>query len=495
MKEREVKLSAGEEFQLPELGGLLDGVIAAPRTEQRLSTVYFDSDDFRLARWGLSFRYRAGEGWTVKLPGEDAGALLVRDEVVFEGGSRTPPTGAVDLVRCYVRRAELRPQVRLRTVRRGVLLTDADGRLLADVVDDRVSLLDGQRVVGGFRELEVETTDATPPGLLKALIARLRAAGAGAPDPTPKYLRAIGDADAVSPEIVLLALSRSASLGEVVRHAIASGVIRLLRHDPVVRLQTDPEGVHQARVATRRLRSDLRTFRGVLAPEWTAALRVELGWLGGELGAARDADVLYERLTARAGELPAASAEGAGAVIEALAQRRVQAHAGLLEALGSDRYVDLIDRLIEAAQTPALVEEQADRAATEALPPIVRRAWRPLDKYVKALPDPPADEQLHTVRILAKRCRYAAEASAPSLGKRTQKLARAAGALQDVLGELNDAVVAERWLRDWASHTRSGRSAFVAGELAALEHVAAHRARSQWPKAWKRLRARRPIRT
>jgi inorganic triphosphatase YgiF len=78
MKEREVKLGAPERFQLPDLGELRDGAVAAPRTEQRLSTVYFDTDDFRLARWGLSFRYRAGDGWTVKLPDEDSGALLAR---------------------------------------------------------------------------------------------------------------------------------------------------------------------------------------------------------------------------------------------------------------------------------------------------------------------------------------------------------------------------------------------------------------------------------
>lgn len=495
MREREVKLAAPEGFQLPDLGGLRDRVVVVPQKEQRLSTVYFDTDDFRLARWGLSFRYRAGEGWTVKLPGEDSGALLVRDEVVFEGSPTTPPRGSVELVQGYLRRAELVPKFRLRAVRRGVLLNDVQGRLIADLVDDRVSVLDGQRVVGRFRELEVETTDDTPSGLLKALLLRLRAAGAGAPDPTPKYLRAIGGPDMVSPEIVRVALSRSASLGEVVTHAIANSAIRLLRYDPVVRLNTDPEGVHHARVATRRLRSDLRTFRTVLDQESTAALQEELGWLGRELGAARDADVLLERLTARVGELPEASAEGASRVIGALAERRAQAHAGLLQALRSDRYLDLIDQLIEAAQTPALVEEVAGRGATKALPPIVRRAWRTLDKYVKALPDQPSDEELHRVRILAKRCRYAAEASAPSLGKRTHKLANAARGLQDVLGELNDAVVARRWLRDWAVHTRSGAGGFAAGELAALERAAAHEARSQWPKVWKRLKANRPTRS
>jgi hypothetical protein len=61
MKEREVKLSAGEGFELSELGGI-HGVVAKPRIAQVLLTVYLDSDDFRLARWGLSFRYRAGQG-------------------------------------------------------------------------------------------------------------------------------------------------------------------------------------------------------------------------------------------------------------------------------------------------------------------------------------------------------------------------------------------------------------------------------------------------
>jgi hypothetical protein len=288
----------------------------------------------------------------VKLPDKDSGAPLVRDEVVFDGSSTTPPLGAVDLVQGYLRRAELVPKVRLRTVRRGVLLNDVHGRLIAELVDDCVSVLDGQRVLGGFRELEVETIDDTPPGLLKAPLFRLRPAGAGARDPTPKDLRAIGGPYMVSPETVLVALSRSASLGEVVTQAIASSVIRLLRHDPVVRLGTDPEGVHQARVATRRLRFDLRTFRTVIDQEWTAALRLELSWLGGEPGAARDVHVLLERLTARVGELSQASPEGVRRVIGGLSERRVQAHAGLLEVLRSDHSLDLIDQLSKRRKRP-----------------------------------------------------------------------------------------------------------------------------------------------
>jgi CHAD domain-containing protein len=490
MKEREVKLSAGREFELPPLAW--DGVVATPRGDEHLSTLYLDSAELHLARWGVSFRHREGQGWTVKLPSADAGALLVRDECVFPGERGTPPAQAVDLVRGYLRHAELVPQMQLRTIRRGVQLHDAEGRMVADVVDDAVSVLRDEQVVEGFRELEVETTEDTPPGLLEAIVEQLRDAGAGALDPTPKYLRALGGPEAAVPEVVPGELARDASVGAVVRHAIAAGVVRLVHHDPVVRLDSDPEGVHQARVATRRLRSDLRTFRAVLDPEWSRALREELGWLGGELGAARDADVLLDRLQGRARTLPPPSARGVAQVVAALEKRRVQAHVELLEALHSDRYLDLLDRLVAAAQAPALLDAEAERPAREALPPVVRRSWRALKRTEKALGDPPSDEALHAVRISAKRCRYAAEACAPPLGKKTRKLAVAAAALQDVLGELNDAVVAERWLRQWASASRRPTGAFAAGELATLERLAVRRARSQWPAAWKLVAARAP---
>jgi CHAD domain-containing protein len=106
---------------------------------------------------------------------------------------------------------------------------------------------------------------------------------------------------------------------------------------------------------------------------------------------------------------------------------------------------------------------------------------------VEALGDQPTDEELHAVRIRAKRARYAAEAAAPVLGKHTRAEAAAAAKLQDVLGEQRDAVVAERWLRAQVRTSRSVPTAFAAGELAGLERAAATRARKRWRKAWKKL--------
>jgi CHAD domain-containing protein len=145
---------------------------------------------------------------------------------------------------------------------------------------------------------------------------------------------------------------------------------------------------------------------------------------------------------------------------------------------------------VAAANGPALLLE-ADLPAASVLPELLRRPWRKLTKAVKAMDDPPADEQLHAVRIRAKRVRYAAEAVSPLLGKEARSLAEAAADLQDVLGEHNDAVVAGRWLRDAVARARSVRTAFAAGELGGLERWAAAETREQWPAAWKHLKAKR----
>jgi CHAD domain-containing protein len=118
------------------------------------------------------------------------------------------------------------------------------------------------------------------------------------------------------------------------------------------------------------------------------------------------------------------------------------------------------------------------------LPPLVRKPWKKLSDTVAELPDDPSDEDLHDVRIKAKRCRYAAEAVAPAVGKQARSFAKAIADLQDVLGEHQDAVVAEQWLREVAS-TANERDVFAAGQLASLERIDIDRTRARWGDAWK----------
>ena len=190
-------------------------------------------------------------------------------------------------------------------------MVDDEGAVLAEVVDDEVSVLQGRKVAVRFREVEAEVTGKAPDGLLDGLVARLRAAGAGPPDPTSKVKRALGPVADGLPDLVEEPLGRHPTAADVIRQAITRSVLRLLAHDPGVRLGDDPEDVHQARVATRRLRSDLRTFRDLLDADWAQGLRDRLKVVAGALGAVRDADVLLERLHRQLDDLPVAD-RGAG---------------------------------------------------------------------------------------------------------------------------------------------------------------------------------------
>jgi CHAD domain-containing protein len=486
VKEREVKLGAGPGFHVPDLAGVADGVTVDQPVELRLDTVYFDTADLRIARWGCSLRHRGAEGWTLKLPSAIDGAALEREELTVAGDRRSgPPAALVSVVRAYVRGEPLVAVARLSTTRSLTRLRDESGRPLAEVVDDRVSVLDGRRIAARFRELEVELKEGDE-NLLQALVDRLHDSGAGASDPTPKNVRALGPAAQAPPEVTVPDVTRAATASTVITAALAGPVVSLMRHDPGIRVGGDPEHVHQVRVATRRLRSDLRIFAPLLDPEWAARLREELGWLGQALGEVRDSEVLLDRLRGRLAELPESDRPAGEQLLERLAEETDAKRKALRTAMDSQRYIDLVAELVAAARSPAVTAD-GERPAADVVVGLARKPWKRLRKAVRALADEPADAELHRVRILAKRARYAAEAVAPVAGGKAAAFGRELAALQTVLGEHQDSVTAQAWLRAAA---RSVRQAFVAGELVAIERAAAARARRQWRAVWKA--ARRP---
>jgi CHAD domain-containing protein len=484
MNEREAKLVAPAGFDLPRLGGPEDGFLAEPQAARRLQTTYYDTADLRLARWGASLRYRPGEGWTVKLPQGQEGALLVRAEHVFPGDGRRPPAEAVAMVRAFVRTGQLSPVVRMRTLRRPVELREPGGSRLAELADDDVQVLDGRRITARFRELEVELDEDADDDLLEQVVDRLLEAGAQAAEPTPKYLRALGGRERVlGPEIVPPELDDDATVEALLRHDLASGTLRLFRHETGVRTGEDPEAVHQARVATRRLRSTLRTFSSLLDPDWTDRLRDELKWLADLLGQVRDTDVLLERFNEHLAALPAADAKVGPRLLAALVDQRDSARRRLLRAMATERYAVLLDDLVAAAAAPALLPG-ADHPAAQVMPPLVAKPWKRLRKQVRKAGDDPPDDQLHQIRIRAKRARYAAEAVEPVIGQPAEDYADAVADLQSVLGDHQDAVVGEAWLREAAGSARRD-VALVAGLLIAAERASAADTRERWRAVWK----------
>jgi CHAD domain-containing protein len=519
--EREVKLEAGIGFRIPDLDGLYPGVTVQPHAEQHLQAVYVDTPDLRLVRNGLTLRHRSerspssspGE-WTLKLPEPSSGEGLSRLEINWPGRWGPVPTEISNLLRAYRRGEALGPIARLVTHRRRAVLSGRQGEPLLEIDDDVVSVMDGRRLAARFREVEVEVVGSAPPSLLHATVARLEEAGAVVGEARPKLVRAIGFRASEPGDVVTVPVKRTAPIGEVIRAAIAQGYLRLLAHDLGVRLDEDPEDVHQARVATRRLRSDLRTFRQFLPDAWSLETRSELGWVADALGRARDADVLFERLQREVDDLDGRDAGAGATLLSRLVAERDQAHVHLMEVFDSDRYAALLDRLVMAARElpplkpPGEVEQPViapdagelptsgagahhprpdrDAPAREVAPSVVSGPWRHLARAVAALGPTPSDEALHEIRIRAKRLRYASEAVADVVGRPAVDLARLAADLQGVLGDFHDAIVAEEWLRH-ASASASPAQALAAGQLIARQRQDAAHGREIWSESWKRL--------
>lgn len=485
--EREIKLAVSPDFVLPPLTDPGGDVFAAPEETLELHATYFDTADFRLSRAGASVRSR-DDGWTVKLPSGMDGDALVRGEHAIPGevDAPQPPDDALDLVRALTRGAPIEPVALLRTVRHRIRLRSGDAREVGEVVDDRVEVLDPDSVAvkNTFREVEIELPDSATTAHRSVVLARLRSAGAGRADPTPKIVRALGPVATAPPDVLVPQIAGTPTVELVVRRAIASSVARLIANDPGVRLGDDVEAVHQARVATRRLRSDLRTFRALVDERWADSLRDELRWLGDVLGAVRDTDVMLERLSESVKALDRGDQPAAEALLHGLRDERSRAVTQLLAAFRSERYDRVLDHLVLAAQRPRLLLRVDDDGDADVLRGLVRRPWEQLERSVHALPEHPTDTALHEIRIRVKRTRYAAEAVEPAIGKPARTFARALVALQDVLGDNQDAVVVGEWLRRAAALAPNGEQSFAAGLLAARERQALQRSRDAWRAAW-----------
>ena len=295
---------------------------------------------------------------------------------------------------------------------------------------------------------------------------------------------------ATAPASEVAEVAAAARAADVVRAALASSIRRLARSEPVARVGEDPAGVHRMRVATRRLRSDLRTFAGVVDPTWAESLRRELRWLARILGAAREADVLWERIEGRVRALPATEAAAAEPLLSALEREARVAHDVLQATLSSARYVALRARLEEAAVAPRF-GPNANEPPLPVLAPLVHRRMRKLRREVRAAGPDPGDATLHVIRIRAKRVRYASEALIPAGGDPVARFAAAAKELQAVLGGHQDAVAAAGWVSRWADgHAAETSAVNVARRLAEVERETAREIRDRWHDVWLRLNRR-----
>jgi CHAD domain-containing protein len=492
--ETETKYEAGADAKLPDMDSLpkVRGT-RGPGLEQ-LEAEYFDTADLRLLRSGITLRRRKGghdAGWHLKLPaGRDS-----RDEIQLPLGQagRRVPAELANLVRASIRGERLAPVAAITTVRHITTLLGSNGESLAEVADDQVHATATRGTAGPahWREVEVELTGGDR-DLLDAADKLLRRAGMQRSAGQAKLERVLADQLPAG----CGQLSGDATGGSVVTAYLREHADKLVALDPMVR-RGKPDAVHKMRVATRRLRSTLRSFDAVVSNTDGDHLADELKWLGTVLGEDRDAEVQARRLQAH---LTATDVE----VLLGPVQARIQAdvaktaatsHSAVMATLNSARYfavLDALDALIAGPKTGP----DADRPAVKVVPRAVRRSYRKTRRRMRAAasepPGPDRDTSLHAARKAAKRTRYAAEAAIPVAGKEAQRLAGQMENIQSVLGDHHDTVVGRQVARRLgiAAHLAS-ESAFAYGLFYEREACSAEHLYARARKVWRRARRRR----
>jgi CHAD domain-containing protein len=273
------------------------------------------------------------------------------------------------------------------------------------------------------------------------------------------------------------------STGRIIRGLLRDEVAAWQKYDPVARQGHDPEGVHQLRVGSRRLRAELKIVAPALREKPRRNLNDELGWIGGVLGRQRDLDVLHQLLSSLATDSP-----GSAASVLATLNRRRRAEAKQVRtALASPRYRRLVRRLDRAAQDPP-VRAAASLPAIVVLLPGLRQTFTSLFQVMDEGGATPTNEQLHRIRIAVKRGRYCAEVSARFFGSPAKEIARELERVQGVLGDLHDRVVASSYLyqpgsRDDASATEAELTRMSAELASSIDDLS-----TQWREPLTRAR-------
>ena len=393
-------------------------------SEASFTATYLDTADRRLTRAGIPLRRRVENGksiWEARIG--DA-------TVAAPGGPAKPPAELQRVLAALLRGDDV---VQVARLRRG---------------ENEVVLLDGQRVLASYDDIDAALAEALEPPSEPAAPAK--------------------DAPAV----------------EHLRAYLRAQLEAIERHDPAVRVGSDSEDLHKLRVAVRRSRAALREARSLLGDEQGRTLRDELKWLGGRLGPARDLDVLIARLRGEVTELENPDAASAAKIVAQLEDERAAAQRELLETLDSQRYADVLALLAQVVEAPPVA------AGDISLARLTQREYRKLKRQVEALGAAASSDSLHRARIQAKRLRYATELSLRVLGKKGEGVVSAAKTFQDVVGAHQDAVVAEEYIRTAVRRSRGVGAGIAAGRLIERERARRVAARAGVPEAWNQLERR-----
>lgn len=453
IREIERKYEASSDGAFPSLSGL-PGVAGEPVVDTfALSALYYDTPDHRLLDTGITLRRREGGddgGWHLKLPAGTDTRTEVR--LPDSDGADGVPAALSDLLVAVAGEQSLGPIALITTDRERRTLRDATGSALVEVVSDLVvaavpgNLDDQDQNV--WREIEVEQVSCES-ALADEVEERLLAAGMTRSAFPSKLRRAVGpSARPAECDIDPSSDPRAALAAYLRTHTLA-----LLLADVEQRRGT-PEAVHDLRVAARRIRSALQVYGHMITDDELVSSAIEdLRWTGRQLGESRDIEVQLERFTTRidtVDDIPDRDSvrDLAQTYFETLADA-----AGHLatDTMSSRRYLELFDTI--AALTAACASsagitgrKAARKSADKAIEHLVSNVDSRILAATKTHEPKARAELLHRARKGVKRLRYAVEVMQPSHPKSVNRALSRYKALQQLLGEHQDSVVARSHL-------------------------------------------------
>lgn len=343
-----------------------------------------------------------------------------------------------------------------------------------------------------FTELEIELKSGSAADVESA--ARLLRDEAGlTPAQFSKFERGL-QAAGVEPESILEetqagALDEDDPVLRLLFQYLGEQVKIILRQHPRALEGIDPEGVHQLRVASRRLRAVLKAFAGIIGSEFVSRFNEELRWLARNLGRARDADVTGQGISGSDG----LTAEHYRQFVE---EETISAYEHLVEILQSERCAALVNeltRFVTAGPGPELQDRIGDLSIRDCAQQFIHVALVKLLAHGDRIgPDSPA-KHLHKLRIESKRFRYLLDFFSTVQGDKWQHTTEAVKQLQDVLGEHQDAITAQAQLADYAESLRLDENArdklLATGRLMQKEDERIAASRERFAATWSDFKA------
>ncbi|SMH52652.1 CYTH and CHAD domain-containing protein [Azospirillum agricola] len=482
-RETELKLAARpEDLETLRAAPSIAARATAPAVTRTLESTYYDTEDGRLADRRVTLRVRrTGDGFVQTVKSAPDGDGLGRGEWECAVTAAEPDLTlitdgeALDLLGPLTE-SELRP-VFTSVVERtslDVAFGEGDGASSIEIAFDRGEVrLPGGGATTPLSEVELELKSGSPAALYDLALELAKLAPLRLEIRTKAargYALAAGGADAAV-KADKLRLDSDTTVEGAVGRIMRACLAHLAANEAATLNGDDPEGVHQMRVALRRLRSAIALFRPFVPGPQYLWLVGEIKWLAGSLGPARDWDVFATELLApvrdafhRADGHGRSAVEDIDALAAAAEARRLRAYETVRAAIGSERYTAFLLGLGAWVEKRGWRDQPVSEDSVRLFGPVTGLADHLLEKRHKKarraghgfahLPV----AQRHQLRIALKKLRYAAEFFRSLYDdKPVRRYLQELAGFQDALGHLNDVATATRLLHEL--HEDGSRSA------------------------------------